>query len=59
MRALGRVLTPQQEHIAERVLARRYGTVRAVFERAMDLMRVDMCYLELTPDQASSTDRPY
>ena len=27
------------------------------FERAMDVMRVDMCYLELTPDRASSIDR--
>jgi PPOX class probable F420-dependent enzyme len=58
MPALGRVLAPQEEHIAERALARRYGTVRALFERAMDVMRVDMCYLELTPDQASSIDRP-
>jgi hypothetical protein len=31
--------------------------VRALFERAMDVMRVDMCYLELTPDQARSIDR--
>jgi hypothetical protein len=52
------LLAPQQEHIAERVLARRYGTVRALFERALDVMRVDMCYLELTPDRASSIDRP-
>jgi PPOX class probable F420-dependent enzyme len=58
MRALGRVLAPQEEHSAERALARRHGTVRALFERAMDVMRVDMCYLELTPDQASSADRP-
>jgi hypothetical protein len=50
------VLAPQEEHIAERALARRYGNVRALFERAMDVMRVDMCYLELTPDQASSID---
>jgi PPOX class probable F420-dependent enzyme len=57
MPALGRVLAPQEEHIAERALARRYGNVRALFERAMDVMRVDMCYLELTPDQASSIDR--
>jgi hypothetical protein len=56
--ALGRVLAAQEEQIAEVALARRYGTVRAWFERAMDLMRVDMCYLELTPDQASSIDPP-
>jgi hypothetical protein len=54
----GTLLAAQEEHIAERVLARRYGTVRALFERAMDVMRVDMCYLELTPDRASSIDRP-
>jgi PPOX class probable F420-dependent enzyme len=53
--AQGRVLAPHEEHIAERALARRYGIVRALFERAMDVMRVDMCYLELTPDQASSS----
>jgi hypothetical protein len=28
---------------------RRYGLGRALFERAMDVMRVDMCYLEITP----------
>ena len=35
--------------LAERILAGRYGFGRALFERAMDLMRVDMCYLKLTP----------
>jgi hypothetical protein len=28
----------------------RYGRLREAFERTVDLMRVDMCYLELTPD---------
>jgi PPOX class probable F420-dependent enzyme len=56
--ALGRVLAPQEEQIAERALARQYGIVRALFERTMDVMRVDMCYLELSPDQETSIDRP-
>jgi uncharacterized protein len=44
------VLEPaEREHVAERALARRYGLGRALFERAMDVMRVDMCYLEITP----------
>ena len=43
------------EHVAERALANRYGLVRQLFERAMDLIRVDMCYLELTPASAPPT----
>jgi PPOX class probable F420-dependent enzyme len=50
--ARGRILSPDEEPIAERALARRYGRVREAFERTVDLMRVDMCYLELTPDEA-------
>jgi hypothetical protein len=42
------VLAREQEAIAERVLASRYGLGRELFERAMDIMRVDMCYLEIT-----------
>jgi PPOX class probable F420-dependent enzyme len=57
LHALGRVLAAHEEHLAERALVSRYGVVRALFERTMDAMRVDMCYLELTPDQASSADR--
>jgi PPOX class probable F420-dependent enzyme len=45
----GRVLDARDEHIAERALASRYGFVRALFEYTMDLMRVEMCYLELAP----------
>jgi PPOX class probable F420-dependent enzyme len=52
----GRVLAPHEEAIAERALANRYGFVRALFEHAMDLMRVEMCYLELTPDDALRAD---
>jgi PPOX class probable F420-dependent enzyme len=47
--ATGRVVASDEESIAERALASRYGLIRAIFERAMDLIRVDMCYLELTP----------
>jgi len=47
--ASARVLPREQEALAERALAMRYGRGRELFERAMDLMRVDMCYLELRP----------
>jgi PPOX class probable F420-dependent enzyme len=49
MEATAVVLGPEEELLAERILAGRYGFGRALFERAMDLMRVDMCYLKLTP----------
>ena len=49
LEASAEVLGPDEELDAERVLARRYGLGRALFEQAMDLMRVDMCYLKLTP----------
>lgn len=48
--ATGRVLSPQDEPAAEQTLAQRYGLGRSVFERVIDWLRVDMCYLELTPD---------
>lgn len=44
-----RVLTPDEEHRGERALARRYGLGRELFERTVDIMRIDMCYLEITP----------
>jgi PPOX class probable F420-dependent enzyme len=47
--ASARVLGGEEELLAERTLAARYGLGRELFERAMDLMRVDMCYLEITP----------
>jgi uncharacterized protein len=47
--ASARVLGAAGEPVAERTLAARYGLGRELFERAMDLMRVDMCYLEITP----------
>ncbi len=49
LEASARVLDQAEEHVAERALDRRYGLGRELFERAMDLLRVDMCYLEITP----------
>jgi PPOX class probable F420-dependent enzyme len=49
LEARARVLESADEHVAEQALERRYGLGRALFERAMDVMRVDMCYLEITP----------
>jgi hypothetical protein len=47
--ARARVLAPEQEPRAETALARRYGFGRALFEVTMDVLRVDMCFLEITP----------
>jgi PPOX class probable F420-dependent enzyme len=47
--ARARMLAPAQEPIAERALATRYGLGRELFERAMDVLRIDMCFLEITP----------
>jgi hypothetical protein len=49
LEAHARVLAPADEPLAERALARRYGLGRELFERSMDLLRVDMCFLEITP----------
>jgi PPOX class probable F420-dependent enzyme len=49
LEASARVLGLAQERVAEHALESRYGLGRALFERAMDLMRVDMCFLEITP----------
>jgi hypothetical protein len=43
------MLAAAEEQVAERALAARYGLGRALFERTMDLLRVDMCFLEITP----------
>ena len=43
------MLAPAEETVAEQALAARYGLGRALFERTMDLLRVDMCYLEIAP----------
>ena len=47
--AHAKVLAQAEEPRAERALAQRYGLGRELFERVMDLMRVDMCFLEITP----------
>jgi uncharacterized protein len=47
--ATARMLPEADEGLAERALATRYGLGRALFEWAMDAMRVDMGYLEITP----------
>jgi uncharacterized protein len=49
LEARARVLDPEEEALAERALAARYGAGRALFEWAMDALRVDMCYLEILP----------
>jgi PPOX class probable F420-dependent enzyme len=49
--ASGRVLDAEKEPLAERALLARYGLGRALFELAMDIMRIDMCYLEITPGE--------
>lgn len=45
--ATARTLGREEEPVAERALANRYGAGRELFERTMDIMRVDMCYLEI------------
>ena len=43
------MLAGASEAAAEYALRDRYGAGRAVFECAIDAMRIDMCYLEITP----------
>ncbi len=49
LEATARLLPAEDEPLAERTLAARYGRGRALFEWAMDVLRVDMGYLEITP----------
>ncbi|HLB21847.1 MAG TPA: PPOX class F420-dependent oxidoreductase [Solirubrobacteraceae bacterium] len=49
LEATARMLAPEQEPVAERALARRFGFGRELFERTMDALRVDMCFIEITP----------
>jgi uncharacterized protein len=60
LEAQGRLLGIEEEPLAERALAARYGLGRELFELAMDVMRVDMGYLEIAPrpwePKAPSTD---
>lgn len=51
LEARGRMLPNEEEPTAERALAGRYGAGRALFEWAMDRLRVDMGYLEITPER--------
>ncbi len=50
LRMRGRVLPANEAPRAERALATRHGLDRAFFELFFDVLRVDMCYLELVPD---------
>lgn len=54
--ATARMLPPQEEPVAERALARRYGLGRALFEWTFDRMRIDMCYLEIEPGAWECSD---
>jgi uncharacterized protein len=47
--ARARTLAAAEEPLAEAALDARYGLGRELFERTMDLLRVDMCFLEITP----------
>ncbi|HYB24965.1 MAG TPA: PPOX class F420-dependent oxidoreductase [Solirubrobacteraceae bacterium] len=58
LEATARVLAGEEELRAERTLAGRYGLGRALFERAVDAMRVDMCYLEITPGAWDAQEAP-
>lgn len=51
-----RAVGEQEEPIAEQALARRYGIGRALFEWMMDRLRIDMCYLEITPGPWEPSD---
>ena len=54
--AFASVLAPEAEGFAEQALREAYGVARAVFEWTMDVMRVDMCYLEITPRRWGGED---
>lgn len=47
--AHARLVEAHEEPDAERTLARRFGLGRALFEWAMDRLRLDMGYLEIVP----------
>jgi PPOX class probable F420-dependent enzyme len=49
LEARARMLAPAEEAVAEAALVARYGLGRELFERTMDLLRVDMCFLEISP----------
>jgi PPOX class probable F420-dependent enzyme len=57
LEATGRLLDSAGDELrAERTLAGRYGLGRAIFEATMDLLRVDMGYLEITPGAWGAQD---
>jgi uncharacterized protein len=58
LEASARVLAPHEEALAERALAARYGRGRELFELATDLLRVDMCFLEIVPGAWPEQARP-
>ncbi len=58
LEASGRMLAAEEEPRAEQTLAGRYGLGREIFERGMDLLRVDMCYLEITPGGGGAQGAP-
>ena len=51
----GRILDGTDEHLAERALRERYGLGRELFERTIDILRVDMAYLEFAPVRNGSS----
>ncbi len=57
LEATGRLLESAGDELrAERALAGRYGLGRAFFEATMDLLRVDMGYLEIVPGAWGAQD---
>jgi PPOX class probable F420-dependent enzyme len=49
LKVSGRVLELAEEPLAERALRERYGPGRELFERTIDLLRVDAAYLAFAP----------
>jgi hypothetical protein len=47
--ARARMLAREEEPLAEAALVARYGLGRELFERTVDVLRIDMCFLEITP----------
>jgi hypothetical protein len=49
LEARGFLLAHEDEPRAEQALVARYGLGRECFERTMDIMRIEMCYLRFEP----------
>lgn len=49
LEARGFLVAGEDELSAERALAARYGLGRECFERTMDILRIEMCYLRFEP----------